>query len=358
VGSEDLAESDNFNAGRILSSAAILRRYLANEQSQSSDLPSRWIGRNVVDMWSDIMYYPVLDMSGTPTGQGDSAFAGGLVTQYAAEGTAPSTTVVSNWRQLKIQADKQIALVEMTNELLQNSPYNAEKIVTDVLQEELYSRFDWQTFNSNGENVQGILDSAGLVSVNRVTGGAVGLADLAHLLGHVHPRYAAGYIFCCQPKTYSSLLQITSSNTGGQLVMWPNNNTINDVPTMRAFGFPIMLTDNVPALGQPGDVCLINPSLGYTIGINRNVEIALSEHYAFNLDATAFRITFRAGGSVNYPYPIILKDGVSVVSPFIALGTQGSSFFMTKPDRKNGGKPDRDKHGKVCERKGRGRQCR
>jgi HK97 family phage major capsid protein len=84
------------------------------------------------------------------------------------------------------------------------------------------------------------------------------------------------------------------------------------------FGRPIIFTEKLPVLGTPGDVGLFDFSY-YLLGDRQAIEVAASEHVNFLKNQMTWRFLHRVDGQGWLDGPYNYQDGVSQVSPFVAL---------------------------------------
>jgi HK97 family phage major capsid protein len=94
--------------------------------------------------------------------------------------------------------------------------------------------------------------------------------------------------------------------------------------SLSLFGIPILRSEALPALGQSGDVLLVDLA-AYAVAIGQEVTVDASSHYGFTSDSTFYRLTWLAQGKPMITAPITLLDGVTQVSPFVELSSTVAS---------------------------------
>ena len=87
---------------------------------------------------------------------------------------------------------------------------------------------------------------------------------------------------------------------------------------MRIFGRPLMVTEKCGTLGSPYDLALVDFS-AYAVGLRSETGVQTSQDEHFKRDLTSFRLISRIDGCPLYDTYLVLKDGVSKVSPYVAL---------------------------------------
>ena len=63
-------------------------------------------------------------------------------------------------------------------------------------------------------------------------------------------------------------------------------------PPMSIMGGPLYLSEHLPALGNAGDICLLDPLL-YLLGDRQEIVMDASPHLRFQYDETSFRVQAR-----------------------------------------------------------------
>ena len=109
----------------------------------------------------------------------------------------------------------------------------------------------------------------------------------------------------------------------GTQTVWQNDLTKNANGTL--FGKPIYNTEDCEAIGEIGDVYLVNPSAYYALQKVGGDKFAQSMHLRFDFDEHAFRWTTRFGGTSIYNSPYIPRNNnggaaKQNLSNFVILG--------------------------------------
>jgi HK97 family phage major capsid protein len=108
------------------------------------------------------------------------------------------------------------------------------------------------------------------------------------------------------------------SGASGAALYMPAGTGGNPYPLLK--GRPVLVAEQCPALGNVGDIVLVDPS--QYIVVDAGMNTALSVHARFDNDEVVFRFTWRIDGKGAYSTPIIPYNGSSTRSPFIALGSR------------------------------------
>lgn len=267
------------------------------------------------DMPTDQLYIPVRDYSVTPSG-GSSAFNAGVSVAVVSEGSAPGSETKPNFKQLSLTAVKVLAFTDVTNELIQNSPQNLEMIVKESFQQ---TALDWIEYQMlNGTSLTAIIGHASTINVPRTTANTVvALADWAKMVRRLTPRSMKRAIFVVHPYIYGELLQMKDANNNA--IWLPNFHNSSDAPNLAVFGIPVYQSEFSPALGSEGDVCLVDVTQGYALGMNKDITVEASRDFKFTSDIVTYRMAMRLHGKPTLTAPIKLADTTSTVSPLITL---------------------------------------
>ena len=269
-----------------------------------------------IPMATDKLYLPVIDQTVAPS-SGSSAFYGGVVVDFVSEGSAPESSTNPAFKQLAISASKLLAYTQVTSELVDNSPISVEQILKDTFRGAITAKLDYEIFN--GTTLTAIIDNAANVDVERNTASDVKLQDFANMWCRMLPASRANAVWFVNPLVLAKLPLLGNSN---HLVWLPNG--VNGAPQLTILGSPVVACESLPAVGSTGDVLYVDPRY-YVLGINKNIAIEASEHYAFTSDMTTYRCTMRCGGKPQLTAPIKLQNGTDTVSPYVQLESSVAS---------------------------------
>lgn len=100
------------------------------------------------------------------------------------------------------------------------------------------------------------------------------------------------------------------------------NSSGADTPPMTLLGLPVYFSEKIGPLGTQGDINLVDLSY-YLIGDRQAVEVAASEHVAFQNDQTAFRLIERVDGRPWLQSALTAHNNSSVkLSAFVQLASR------------------------------------
>ena len=174
---------------------------------------------------------------------------------------------------------------------------------------------NYQFFRGDGAGVpKGILESGAWNPQTRSAASTVALADLAIVMSAFMPeslnaRRGAWFI---NPAVLQEIIALVSSP-----LAWIPDMTGAALPG-QLMGFPLYITGALPGLNTAGDIMLVDPDY-YVIGDKGGLEIAFSEHFKFQNDQLAWRVTKRLDGQPLLDSKITLENASTTVSPYVGL---------------------------------------
>ncbi|MEM1345183.1 MAG: phage major capsid protein [Pseudomonadota bacterium] len=115
--------------------------------------------------------------------------------------------------------------------------------------------------------------------------------------------------------------ELATTTIGDQPVYLPAGG-LSEQPLARLMGLPVVESEHAGALGEVGDLVLINPD-GYMAAVRSAApEFASSIHLWFDYNLGAFRWTWRMGGQPILSKPIEPAKGTTTKSHFVALAAR------------------------------------
>jgi HK97 family phage major capsid protein len=108
---------------------------------------------------------------------------------------------------------------------------------------------------------------------------------------------------------------MTMVDTGNHLIWQPSAR--EGVPS-TLLGVPFLLNDQSPVLGTEGDLILVDLDY-YLIKDGSGISISASEHPLFTQNRTIIKAFWNVDGQPWLTTPLLARDGVSTVSPFVVL---------------------------------------
>lgn len=228
--------------------------------------------------------------------------------------------------QLKLVANAMTGFAYVSDDMLRFSSVSVEPLLTRLFQREFSFAICNEIINGTGANgqLQGILNAACLVTVNKETGQAattIAYNNVAKMWARRH--VASGpYCWCINQDTFPQLSTMSIPVGTGGVAVWMPAGGAAGLPYATLFGAPVVEMEQAATLGTVGDIILCAPG-EYIYAPVPGFDAAASIHLKFDYRQTAFRfVLFNAGApwwsSALTPY----KGASNTQSPFVALQTR------------------------------------
>jgi len=267
---------------------------------------------NVVPVSVEKIKWPALNQSGSLSGA-DSNFYGGVKMTWADENDS-ATETNQTFKEIELVVNRLSAYTQVSNHLLQDSPISVDALVRQQFALAIGQHLDYQFLRGDGVGKPlGALSGSGSISVTRTTSTRFKLADAANMIKRLPASSMANAVWVMSQSVLSELVQLVDA--GNNSVYMPN---VQPGINFSLFGLPVMITENLPALGTAKDVCLCDFSK-YIIAENQDVTISVSEHVAFLTNKQTFKVDMRLDGQPQLDNAITLADGATTISPFVYL---------------------------------------
>ena len=236
---------------------------------------------------------------------------GGVIIYHAGES---DTMTESNFRLKKITLTpkKMYGYLTISNELLNNWDA-ASSVIQNQLRLAMIGAEDTDFLTGDGVNkAKGIRDSNCAVNINRATASQIGFADVRTM--YARSKFGGSQVWVASQTIIPQLVQIVDASS---MSIWINSVREGLPPTL--FGLPVLFNDRSPALGSKGDLMLCDMGY-YLVKDGSGPNVAVSEHFRFNNDEVAFRVTKYVDGQSWLNEPIALEGSTAnTVSPFVVL---------------------------------------
>lgn len=259
--------------------------------------------------------WPILrqsDPNSTGSNVGDGNEFGGVIGGWIQEGAAkPSTAMLID--QLNIKTFEYAAYTELTNRLMSRSAIQLEPLLTRLFRDKILDAYDRAILTGNGLTMPQGIETPDPVTglaycrwVSRNLSGQFGYVDMVNLEMNVLPYHRAGCIYV-QNDGATRLLKLAQSTSGFPLWMAGVQTGFMASQSKEMNGYPYISTLRLPALGSKGDV-LFGKFSEYIVAMEEEVVVQRSEHYAFNRNVTAFRVSTVIGGKNSQPRAFTALD--------------------------------------------------
>src|SRR5262249_10424333 len=159
------------------------------------------------------------------------------------------------------------------------------------------------------------------LTVTRNAANQIQLVDCAKMVAKLLPSSCTRAIWVVSVDALAQFLQLADGS--GRAAFVPNGDAANiadrtGMAIGSVAGFPVLVTEKLPALGTKGDLLLVDPTL-YVIG-DRGLGVdASSLGSTFLTNQTLFRFAQRVDGRPMLSKAITLQDGTRAVRSTVIL---------------------------------------
>jgi HK97 family phage major capsid protein len=217
------------------------------------------------------------------------------------------------------------AMVAMTGELLQDAPALSGYLASKVPVKIDYKLTEGILNGTGTKQPLGMLKSAFKIATPKEgaqVADTIVKANIDKMWSSMYAPFRSGAFWLinqdCEPQLEA--LAITGTNSGVFPVYLPPNG-VAGAPYATLKGRPVYITEACAALGDEGDIVLINPST-YCLVKRGGMQSDVSIHFLFDTNATAFRFILRVGGQPWFNAPIDRAKGVTKLSGVVSLAAR------------------------------------
>jgi HK97 family phage major capsid protein len=251
---------------------------------------------------------------------------GGIQAYWESEG-GQKTQSKPALTELTVKANKIVALVPLTDELLQDAPAMATYVNRKAPEKIDYKVNEAIIKGSGVGQPLGILNSAGTVEVAGESGQAPdtvvwqNINNLWYRLASAS-RSRAVWLMNADAEAQLPYMKFIDQGSGSAYPVYLPPGGVQNSPFSMLYGRPIITSEAMPALGDAGDIILADMSQYMTVvkagGIRQDVSI----HLWFDYDITAFRFVLRIGGQPWWNSAIERLNGQTSRGFFLKLGAR------------------------------------
>ncbi len=237
----------------------------------------------------------------------------GGVTMYHQGESDSITESDMNLRKIELQPRKITGYMTSSNELLNNWDA-ANNVITTLLREAMVAQEDTDFLSGDGVNKSlGILNAPAAINYNRAVANQISYDDVIGMFARMMMGGTFAWI-----ASQTIIPQLANIRDTGNNNLWIQSAVVGMPNTLA--GIPLIYNERSPALGSKGDLMLVDLSK-YLIKDGSGPSIAVSEHFRFQNDEIAFRLTWRVDGASWLTAPVPLEEGTATntVSPFVIL---------------------------------------
>lgn len=227
-----------------------------------------------------------------------STRSGGILVYWEDE-AATATATKPKFRKIELSLKKMIGACYATDELLDDVS-SLESVIRTGFASEFGFKIDDGIIRGTGAGqLLGILNAGCLVSVGKETGQPADTVMTENIINMYARRFAGqtgNYIWLYNQEIEPQLWTMSLSvGTGGIPVFMPPGG-LADAPYARIMGLPAMAIEHASAIGDVGDIMLVNLPDGYILAEKGGIKSSVSIHVRFLFDESVFKFTLRIDG--------------------------------------------------------------
>jgi HK97 family phage major capsid protein len=226
---------------------------------------------------------------------------------------------------LELNLKKLIGLCYATGELLSDSTA-LEAVISQAFAEEFGFKVDDAIYRGTGAGQPlGFLNSPALISVPKTasqTADTITFNNVLDMWTRMWARSRANSAWFVNQECEPQLMKMTIATgtySGSTVYMPPTG--ISGLPYYTLFGRPVIPVEYASALGDEGDISLVDLSQ-YMLIDKGGINAASSLHVRFLYDESVFRFIYRVDGQPIWKKPLTPYKGASTLSPFITLAAR------------------------------------
>lgn len=253
-----------------------------------------------------------------------AAVFGGVQMYWASEGATVADSK-PKFKEMKLDLEKMMGFAYATDELLQDAAFMTGFFGTAFgLAADRLLTAGVVSGDGAGKPL-GILNSSALVTVEKeLDQGADTVlgANLLKMYSRTLTTKRSRLVWLMHPDLEDQLpgLYITLG-TGDTKSVWMPEGGISGAQYQTVLGKPIVFDDNCSALGDKGDVLLVDP-FEYMLLKKGSVKQDWSMHVAFLTDKQCFRVIFRCNGAPKRSSAVKIKNSSRLRSPYVTLAAR------------------------------------
>ena len=246
---------------------------------------------------------------------------GGIVVYHTAEAAA---LTVSNpaLGKLVLHKNKLTGFCYVSNELMSDSDIAIETFFRRTFGAAIAYYTDDDYINGTGVDMPlGIRNSSCRIDVSKESeqaGTTILWDNVKKMDSRLLPQSNRKAVWLIHPDTKPQLYDMVQATA--DTYIHTTMNLAGGHDGMFMLGHPIIPTEKCQTLGTSGDIILADFSQ-YVIATG-GLQIAVSEHPAFNADETAWRFVLRYDGQPILNSAITPKNGTTTLSPFVTLAVR------------------------------------
>lgn len=251
---------------------------------------------------------------------------GGVQMYWAAEGATVAASK-PQLKEMKMDLEKMMGIAYATDEMLTDAAFMtgffgtafalaAERLLVSGV------------IAGDGEGKpKGFLKSKALITVDAEAGQAAGSflgANAIKMQARAMPRNRERLVWLMHPDAEELLPYLSIQNGEAAKFLWNPEGGLGNFDTQRVLNKPVLFDDSCSALGEKGDINLIDP-FQYILLTKGTARQDWSVHVEFLTDQNCFRMVYRCNGAPKTDSTLTIKNSKKKRSPFITLAARAAA---------------------------------
>ena len=251
--------------------------------------------------------------------------SGGLQVYWEGEGGTFSQSKVA-LRSVTVRANKIVALVPVTDELLEDAP-SLNAYMSRKVPDKLTYKINDALINGDGVGKPlGILNSPALVTQaaeGAQTSGTINFSNIVKMWSRMYAPLRRNAVWLInqdvEPQLYSTTIPAASGVSAPAFIPPAG---LPNAPNGTLLGRPIMYSEATQAVGTPGDILFVDFTQYLSLFKSTGLRADTSIHLWFDQGLVAFRFTMRLGGVPWWSSSITRAKSSNPLSFAVALASR------------------------------------
>lgn len=244
---------------------------------------------------------------------------GGVLAYWESEAGVISQSKVA-LEQVNLRLNKLTALVPVSDELMEDAG-SLDGYLRRKAPEKMNAKINTAIIAGTGVGQPlGILNSPALVTVAKETSQAADTIYFENIVKMSARFYGTDPVWLINRNVIPQLMGMKFDRSATSPVpVWLPANGLAGQRFSTLMGHPVVPVEACPTLGDAGDIILADMKAYLTVTKGGGVRADTSIHLFFDQAVTAFRFIFRVAGQPWWSSTISPQNGLSTLSPFVAL---------------------------------------
>jgi len=225
------------------------------------------------------------------------------------------------FRLVEMVTKKLTGLFYATNELLTDARALGSVVMQAFGEETAFKLDDGCIRGTGAGQMQGILNSSALITVNKETAQAsatIVWENIKKMRGRMWARSRKNSVWFINQDCEQQLQGMAQVVGTGGVPVWLPAGGAAGLPYDSLFGRPVIPIEQCDTLGALGDILYVDMSQYMTVD-KGGMQSAVSMHVRFLTDEQTYRWIYRCDGQSQWHTPLTPFKGSNTLSPFIAL---------------------------------------